>query len=122
MYFRPHVDASSVSNGLTSSLMRNVVSSGNDALNLLFEAAAHTGSKNDDLGPDTQSNTQPSYGVPETQYETNYKSTAIGTSPAAPSPVELSNSDQNSLSVWESCRFVKMGWFTAKEAVSFVDL
>jgi hypothetical protein len=102
--------------------MRNVVSSGNDALNLLFEAAAHTSSKNAGLGPETPSNTQPSYGVPETQYQTNPRATAIGTSPAAPSPVELSHSDQNSLSVWETCRFVKMGWFTAKEAVSFVDL
>lgn len=119
MYFRPPVDDSS---GLTSSLMRNVVSSGNDALNLLFEAAAHTSSKNTDLGPETPSNTQPSYGVPETQYQTNPRATAIGTSPAAPSPVELSHSDHNSLGVWESCRFVKMGWFTAKEAVSFVDL
>ncbi|KAH8705052.1 putative C6 transcription factor [Talaromyces proteolyticus] len=116
------VRSSSVRNELTSSLMRNVVSSGNDALNLLFEAAAHTNSKNSDLDPDRRSSLQSNYVSPEGQYQANPEATAIGTNPAAPSPVEISHNDSNSLAVWELCRFVKMGWFTAKEAVTFVDL
>jgi hypothetical protein len=98
--------------------MRTVVSSGNDALNLLFEAAAHTHTQTDGLESGREA---AGYGVSERQYRTIPQAVAIGTSPAAPPPVEISSSVTNLLGVWESCRFVKMGWFTAREAITFVD-
>ncbi|KAJ5173249.1 hypothetical protein N7492_005842 [Penicillium capsulatum] len=36
--------------------------------------------------------------------------------------VNISEATQDVLQVWEACRFVRMGWFTAAEAVTFIDL
>ncbi|EKG11279.1 hypothetical protein MPH_11624 [Macrophomina phaseolina MS6] len=40
----------------------------------------------------------------------------------APSPVQLSAAAEDVLDLWKCCRFVRMGWFTAREAVTYVDL
>jgi hypothetical protein len=101
--------------------MRNVVSSGNDALNLLFEAAAHTNSKSNDMTPTRQPAVEPDHGMSKVHYQSLPQAIATGTSPAAPPPVEISRSDPSLFGVWESFRLVKLGWFTAKEAVTFVD-
>lgn len=113
--------------GLTSSMMRTVVSSGNDALNLLFEAAAHTNTQNGQL---ERHHTRDA-GARNDYNNNDYRPAAqnmqtpgpgsVGTSPAAPAPVDISNPGRDVLDVWESCRFVKMGWFTAKEAITYVD-
>ncbi|KAL1966948.1 hypothetical protein VTN77DRAFT_3692 [Rasamsonia byssochlamydoides] len=107
--------------GLTSSMMRTVVSSGNDALNLLFEAAAHTNTQNSHLEP-RDSRTQNDYRPAVRNIQASGTAVAVGTSPAAPAAVEISNPNRDVLNVWESCRFVKMGLFTAKEAITYVDL
>lgn len=120
----------STASGLTSSMMRTVVSSGNDALNLLFEAAAQN-------GPLEQRDPARNTYNDKDGYHPDYRSarsvqtpgpgpgpgqSSVGTSPAAPAAVDISNPSRDVLDVWESCRFVKMGWFTAKEAITYVDL
>ena len=35
---------------------------------------------------------------------------------------QLSNADEGVLDLWEKVRFVRQGWFTAQEAVAYVDL
>lgn len=112
---------SSEPNRLTNSLMTHVVSSGNDALNLLFEAAAHTSSRSNDMTSDRPAAMGSGHGISKVLYQSVPQATATGTSPAAPPPVNISRSDTNLLSVWGSFRLVKLGWFTAKEAVTFVD-
>ncbi|KAJ4348051.1 uncharacterized protein N0V89_009423 [Didymosphaeria variabile] len=37
-------------------------------------------------------------------------------------PVQMSQPSPETLRVWTSCRFVQMGWFSAHEAVTYVDL
>ncbi|KAF7719651.1 Fungal Zn(2)-Cys(6) binuclear cluster domain-containing protein [Penicillium ucsense] len=111
---------------LANSMMRTVVASGNDALNILFEAAT---ASQEDNAPNGES---PAYGVesrgggPNGHFHTTPKNFE---SPAAFEPilrarrsVELSEVTPEILRVWEACRFVKMGWFTAREAVTFLDL
>jgi hypothetical protein len=34
----------------------------------------------------------------------------------------LSDPDDEVLDMWDKCRFVRQGWFTAQEAVTYVDL
>lgn len=108
-------------------MMRTVVASGNDALNILFEAAtAHSqedGSLNDASPlPGAGSKTGGS-NVKERVTPKNYESPAAFESiPPAISPVKLSDATYEVLQIWEACRFVRMGWFTAREAVTFVDL
>jgi hypothetical protein len=91
--------------------MRTVVSSGNDALNLLFEAAHHREA--------TESNNVQ-------QYETPQSGPSI---PSANSPftfkaqpVLMSQPSPDTLKIWSACRYVQMGWFSAHEAITYVDL
>lgn len=106
-------------------MMRTVVASGNDALNILFEAAT----AQDDTSPTDESpltEAGPRSGdmsVKERPTPRNFESPAAFESvPRAIRPIDMSNPLQATLNVWDACRFVKMGWFTAREAVTFVDL
>ncbi|KAF2728199.1 hypothetical protein EJ04DRAFT_109647 [Polyplosphaeria fusca] len=100
---------------LQNSIMRTVVSSGNDALNLLFEAAHHR----DVIDQE-----------PATALSQPYETPQSGTTMQNPSspftfkaqPVQMSQPSPETLRVWTSCRFVQMGWFSAHEAVTYVDL
>ena len=107
-------------------MMRTVVASGNDALNILFEAAtAHqddnpigdsstplgTASRNGDLNAKERST--PRHFESPAAFESVTRSIC---------PVQISEVTQETLQVWEACRFVRMGWFTAREAVTFIDL
>lgn len=100
-------------------MMRTVVSSGNDALNLLFEAASQANTSTGRLH--ASANTRADQSDLLNQGPHIPAATTIGTSPAAPPAIELSNSDTDLLKVWGNCRFVKIGWFTPSEAVTFVD-
>ncbi|PYH98817.1 C6 transcription factor [Aspergillus ellipticus CBS 707.79] len=111
---------------LANSMMRTVVSSGNDALNILFEAAAAHSQEHGLNGSGTQSrDTQTS-----TAHASEQDSSRDQPQPMLPlealakakRPVKLSPASKEVLSVWETCRFVKMGWFTSKEAVTLIDL
>ncbi|EBA27314.1 C6 transcription factor, putative [Aspergillus fumigatus Af293] len=111
---------------LANSMMRTVVSSGNDALNILFEAANAQSQEDSMIESDS---------LPETeQHRSGHPVTSEGSSnqidltvppdvlEKAMRPVELSHVSKDVLSTWEACRFVRMGWFTAREAVTFIDL
>lgn len=80
---------------ISTTVLQKQVASGNDALNILFDAAAQAGSA----------------GVRAPQ-------TTVSADTASPFDVR---SEDNVLKVWEGCRFVKMGWFTAEEALLYTD-
>ncbi|RAQ60350.1 Zn(II)2Cys6 transcription factor [Aspergillus flavus] len=111
---------------LANSMMRTVVSSGNDALNILFEAAAaHSKEHGNGL---SESSTPSRNARSSTGRSNNYES-SLNQSIVPPEvlakaaqPVEVSQASKEVLSVWGACRFVRMGWFTAREAVTFIDL
>ena len=109
---------SSSQGDLAHSVMRTVVSSGSDALNLLFEAAHHR----DAIDSQEQSGSQ-AYETPRSGpigYENGVPSSPFHTFRAQ--PVQMSTPSPETLKVWTSCRFVQMGWFSAHEAVTYVDL
>ncbi|KAJ5669613.1 hypothetical protein N7462_010683 [Penicillium macrosclerotiorum] len=115
------------SSTLANSMMRTVVASGNDALNILFEAA--TAHDQEDNAPSDES---PQRGMGSKDSDSNTKGrptsrnfespVAFETNSRVVHPVDISNVSPETLHVWEACRFVKMGWFSAKEAVTFIDL
>ncbi|KAL2800682.1 hypothetical protein BJX66DRAFT_321619 [Aspergillus keveii] len=81
---------------ISTTVLQKHVASGNDALDILFDAAAQTR----DPGSDGRRR---------------------GTiSEAAPSPFDV-RSEENVVRIWEGCRFVKMGWFSAEEALFYTD-
>lgn len=89
-----------------------MVSSENDALNILFEAAARS---------------EPVDAYVSTVASTNFNGfTNTQESPksvgSAPHIVNINSSSIDILHIWNACRFVKMGWFTAREAMTLVDL
>jgi hypothetical protein len=107
-------------------MMRTVVSSGNDALNILFEAAAAQSQEaglneqaehsrgTSSHAPCGESGRSP-FGQMQSIVSPNSLARAIR-------PIELSHAANDVLSIWESCRFVMMGWFTSREAVTLIDL
>ncbi|KAL4873041.1 hypothetical protein BDV12DRAFT_115848 [Aspergillus spectabilis] len=110
---------------LDNSMMRTVVSSGNDALNILFEAAAHR--QEADLADQGMhlGNTPDSagYGVGRgSPFGQMHSMASPDVSARIIRPVELSHATNEVLDIWEACRFVMMGWFTSREAVTLIDL
>ncbi|KAJ5825596.1 hypothetical protein N7474_002734 [Penicillium riverlandense] len=109
---------------LASSMMRTVVASGNDALNILFEAATAHDQENhlNDTTPESTSGNA-SLGPKKRTTPRNYDSPAVfEPMPTVRRPVEISDAARETLDIWEACRFVKQGWFTAREAVTFIDM
>lgn len=111
---------------LANSMMRTVVSSGNDALNILFEAAAaHSKEHGNGLSESStpSRNARSSTGRPN-NYENSLNHSIVPPEVLAKAaqPVEISQASKEVLNVWGACRFVRMGWFTAREAVTFIDL
>lgn len=116
----PHLRrVSSSQPNLAHSVMRTVVSSGSDALNLLFEAANHR----DAIDNQEQSGSQ-AYETPRSG-QSGYDINGMPSSPFhtfRAQPVQMSTPSPETLKIWTSCRFVQMGWFSAHEAVTYVDL
>ncbi|KAE8354513.1 hypothetical protein BDV28DRAFT_81071 [Aspergillus coremiiformis] len=111
---------------LANSMMRTVVSSGNDALNILFEAAA-AHSKEHGIGLSKSSAPSRNAQSPidrSNNYENSLNQSIVPPEVLAKAsrPVEISQASREVLGVWGACRFVRMGWFTAREAVTFIDL
>ncbi|KAF4544530.1 C6 transcription factor [Lasiodiplodia theobromae] len=119
--------------GLADSMMRTVVASGNDALNLLFEAAT----REDAVAAAAASSARergyaldagvvppgPAVGEGEpAMYATPGSNMSVSSGLLAPNSVQLSAASEEVLDLWKNCRFVRMGWFTAREAVTYVDL
>lgn len=109
--------------------MRTVVSSSNDALGLLFEAVElqQNGSFSDGLQA-LGTNTDGGYldGSHSSQHPAQHISPHSAMSTASkPGPIlqeQLSSVTPEILRLWNRCRFVKQGWFTAREAVTYIDL
>jgi len=81
-------------------VMQTLVSSSNDAMGLLFSAAEHIERQVSDSPHDQ-----------------------TGWTPGVLSSVSLPDSvPQELLDVWTRQRFVRQGWFTAREAIAYVDL
>ncbi|KAL4748936.1 hypothetical protein BDW72DRAFT_205166 [Aspergillus terricola var. indicus] len=81
---------------ISTTVLQKQIASGNDALDILFDAAAHAGSS-----------ARVANGQATVLDDTN-------------TPFDIESED-NVLRIWEGCRFVKMGWFTAEEALSYTD-
>ncbi|KAL4785251.1 hypothetical protein BJX76DRAFT_186739 [Aspergillus varians] len=110
---------------LDNSMMRTVVSSGNDALNILFEAAAH--SQEAELAEQgMHSENTPGRASHRISHQSPLGQVHSVVSPdvlaRAIWPVEISHVSNEVLGIWDACRFVMMGWFTSREAVTLIDL
>lgn len=94
-----------------------LVSNGNDALRLLYQPAIEHANKDgaspSNHGPVTR------HTLHRTVGSSSPRTTAsvITSGPNHTSPISLSP-----LTVWRAFRFVRMGWFTAEEAVNYIDL
>lgn len=113
---------------VADSVMRTVVSNGHDALNLLFQAANQEG-HNDSQSPSSHH----PHGTGRTPQSTAGDFSAATTSTSSPAvsvPMNVNVTsgatppDHNAdvLEVWSAFRFVRMGWLSAQEAVTLVDL
>lgn len=89
---------------LQSDVLQTFVTSSRDAVGLLFRAAE----QNDSDSSDEQS------GLDNARQEN-----MLGSVYSMPSPALASN---ETLSLWEKHRFVRQGWFTPREAVSYIEL
>ena len=83
---------------LAQSVMNTVVSNGNDALNILFQAAGHEQNR--------------------LQVENATDKITPGTTGSA----ETAPPGSDIYKLWRSSRFVKMGWLSAEEVVAYLDL
>lgn len=77
--------------GVGDSVMRTMISSGSDAMDVLFDPVRH--------GPQASSSE-----AAQTPLTVRV--------PCSTSPIH---------DVWNACRFVKQGWFSAEEAIFYVD-
>ncbi|RYP90141.1 hypothetical protein DL770_003763 [Monosporascus sp. CRB-9-2] len=115
-----------VSGGLADSMMRTVVSNGNDALNLLFDAAHHVASETDTPCSRRSENDGASHAslLGDTRHSTVDTAPASHSSTLFQQPndfVVAANPTPEVREVWSAYRFVKMGWISADEAVTFID-
>lgn len=114
----------SISDGtLENSVMRTVVSTGNDALNILFEAAR----QNENAEPIAQQ-IETDVDVSSLIENKDHRKPASLRSPVysttrAPGQADRRTSAPNPtlLKAWSTCKFVREGWFTSSEAVFLVD-
>ncbi|KAL4988700.1 hypothetical protein BDW68DRAFT_187032 [Aspergillus falconensis] len=81
---------------ISTTVLQKQVASGNDALDILFDAAAAAAA----------------HGGSSARVGHGHATVLEDTS----SPFDV-RSEDNVLKIWEGCRFVKMGWFTAEEAL-----
>ncbi|SCV50563.1 related to ARO80-positive transcription regulator of ARO9 and ARO10 [Fusarium fujikuroi] len=105
------------STGPACEITTTLVSNGNDALRLLYQPAIEHANR-DGASPNNQG--------PMTRHTLHR--TAETLSPGTTASVMASRPNHSSpvsispLTVWRAFRFVRMGWFTAEEAVNYVDL
>ena len=92
-------------------LIDAVVSSSKDALGILFNAAEQNESDDSDVQVDART------------YESPGSALTLGRHQlAAPLPSALSSPSQSIIDIWKRHRFVLQGWFTAVEAITYIDL
>jgi hypothetical protein len=96
----------------------SVVTSSNDALDILSDAARlhHP----EDI-PTTSGPLSSGTSVQQAP-QTNPQVTPGGFNGLGFTISKLSQPDEPTLDLWDKCRFVRQGWFTAQEAVTYIDL
>ncbi|EEU34204.1 uncharacterized protein NECHADRAFT_49898 [Fusarium vanettenii 77-13-4] len=100
---------------LDEEVVRTVVSSSNDARNVLFKVA----NEYDTDDPDDQ----PGYAnVLDDVSLASPLTNNTKVSHQAPQVVVLSNLTKADAELWSRQRFVRQGWFTAQEAITYIDL
>ncbi|KAM6515641.1 hypothetical protein FALCPG4_013858 [Fusarium falciforme] len=113
----PSLGSTGPTGDLTDSVMRTLVSNGKDALRLLFQAAIeHV--KQDGTTPSNPPSVSQHPLHPGAEIVTPQTTVSMRTS----RPIYLSPASPDALTVWRAFRFVKMGWFTAEEAVTYMEL
>ncbi|KAH5423587.1 hypothetical protein HBI23_198410 [Parastagonospora nodorum] len=127
-------DDQKLNNETVATLQNGEVYSGHDALNLLFEAAAHhrSGSTSSMQRPTMGSTpgSQTNFASPQvhpTHMRNGSRNTASDTAvdPAISQPMLPDPPNQyafmEAVAAWQKFRFVRAGWLTAKEAIAYID-
>lgn len=126
----PRQWVSNCQRNLTDNVIQTLVSKPNDTLSLLFEAAERqetsamtTRQPSPRLGAETTKN-QALHGQ---NFPKNDQYPPSGTLPMSRSTimspgVTLASPSAETISIWESYPFVRKGWLTAREAISYIDL
>lgn len=96
-------------------VMRTVLSSSKDALGVLFKAAEERELPGDPVEPHNSNSGLPIHDSPKSTYTATI-------APAPIPPSKLSSPAPAVLEIWDACRFVRQGWFSAREAVTYIDL
>lgn len=103
-----HTDGASLADQLQDQVVRTVVASSSDAVGLRFRAAG---------SPDSEGRDEI---VNQAGIETG-SAQSISTGILSPSLNTREHVPQEILDLWNQHRFVRQGWFTAREAVAYVD-
>lgn len=98
---------------------------GDDSLNMLFGAAM----RDDRTSREDPSQSHPHDPLPSNTQMSNPApgSASPGTeemlmrSPDHSTKLKISTASNETLNLWNTCRFVRMGWFAAYEAITLVD-
>jgi len=93
---------------LDESVMGTVVSRGNDALNILIEAASH------------QERSAPNEAIRSISRPSRIGATTHAS--IKPHINKLSSASAETIKLWSGCRLVRQGWLSALEAITYVDL
>ncbi|KAH8588834.1 hypothetical protein B0O99DRAFT_524363 [Bisporella sp. PMI_857] len=110
---------------MSQTLMRTIVSSSNDALGLLFKAVEQPIDSGDQDGTQQEEIANLGFNDADNNQSTQDSvrhETPYSTAPGPPPLHQLSVVSQDVLQLWNRCRFVKQGWLSAREAVTYVDL
>ena len=99
---------------IENDVMHTVVSSSKDALGLLFKAVEQQEAS--EIDDETNGlHTNYPYESPGSALTASINAEALLLSP-------LSSSSRECLELWEHLRFVRQGWMSAREAVTYIDL
>jgi hypothetical protein len=102
----PKVSPSGSLPSISERLLSTVVAGSSDALETLSHAAQNT-----------EGNGQPRTRSSNESIRATRSPNGMGLSMSC-----LSEVDDTVLDIWDKCRFVRQGWFTAQEAVTLIDL
>jgi len=92
-----------------------VVRSSDDAIGLLFSAAEEADSEKDHEGSSAESNRAGQF-LGDSPFST-WSSSAV-----SPGKSRLCNASAENIALWSQHRFVRQGWFSAREAITYIDL
>lgn len=100
---------------IEADVMRTYLSSSKDALGVLFKAAEQRDTPGDQVENHDSNSALAFHDSPTSAYTS-------GAVPAPIPPSKLSSPAPAVLEAWEACRFIRQGWFSAREAVTYIDL